>query len=156
MNRSAQPLDLGILMTLAYQQFVTELHASLASSGFDDLGRSDGVVFRALAQRRMSVSKLAELLEISKQGAAQIATDMQRRGYLARHPDPDDRRAYLLELSERGTAALAAARAFHHRYERGLVTRCGTETVAVLRSALGEMAGSAVSWPDPRLKALFL
>ena len=143
-------------MTLAYQQFVTELHTSLADNGFDDLGRSDGVVFRALAQRRMSVSKLADVLEISKQGAAQIATDMERRGYLARHPDPDDRRAWLLELSERGSAALAAARAFHHRYERGLIKRCGTETVAVLRSALTEMAGSAASRPDPRLKALFL
>lgn len=65
---------------------------------------------RALAQHRMSVSKLAELLDISKQGAAQIATDMERRGYLARRPDPDDGRAWLLELSERGTAALAAAR----------------------------------------------
>ena len=153
MNRSAQPLDLGILMTLAYQRFVTELHAALASSGFDDLGRSDGVVFRALAQRRMSASKLAELLDISKQGAAQIATDMERRGYLARRPDPDDGRAW---LPERGTAALAAARAFHHRYERGLVTRCGTETVAVLRSGLSEIAGSAASRPDPRLKALSL
>jgi DNA-binding MarR family transcriptional regulator len=143
-------------MTLAYQQFVGELHASLADSGFDDLGRSDGVVFRALAERRMSVSNLAELLDISKQGAAQIATDMERRGYLARRPDPDDRRAWLLELSERGTAALAAARAFHHRYERGLVRRSGTEAVAALRSALTEMAGSAASKPDPRLKALFL
>lgn len=62
----------------------------------------------------------------------------------------------MLGLSERGTAALAAARAFHHRYERGLVARCGTEAVAALRSALGEMAGSAASKPDPRLKALFL
>jgi DNA-binding MarR family transcriptional regulator len=143
-------------MTLGYQQFVVELHASLASSGFDDLGRSDGVVFRALADRRMSVSRLAELLDISKQGAAQIATDMERRGYLARRPDPDDRRAWLLELSERGTAALAAARAFHHRYERGLAKRCGTETVGVLRSVLTEMAGPAAARPDPRLKALFL
>ena len=108
---------------------------------------------RALAQHRMSVSKLAELLDISKQGAAQIATDMERRGYLARRPDPDDGRAW---LPERGTAALAAARAFHHRYERGLVKRCGTETVAVLRSGLSEIAGSAASRPDPRLKALSL
>jgi DNA-binding MarR family transcriptional regulator len=114
------------------------------------------VVFRALALRRMSVSNLAELLDISKQGAAQIATDMERRGYWVRQPNPDDRRAWLLELSERGRAALAAARAFHHRYERDLGKRCGTETVTVLRSVLGEMAGSAASEPDPRLKALFL
>ena len=109
-----------------------------------------------MAQRRMSVSKLADLLDISKQGAAQIATDMERRGYLARRPDPDDGRAWLLELSERGTVALAAARAFHHRYERGVVKRSGTETVAVLRSALSEIAGPAAYGSDPRLKALFL
>jgi len=78
---------------------------------------------------------------------------MERRAYLARRPDPDDGWAWLLES---GTAALAAARAFHHRYQRGLVRRCGTETVAVLRSGLSEIAGSAASRPDPRPKALFL
>ncbi len=54
--------------------------------GYDDLGRSDGVVFRMLNHQPRTVSELAERLEISKQGAAQIIDDMQRRGYVVRTP----------------------------------------------------------------------
>jgi DNA-binding MarR family transcriptional regulator len=143
-------------MTLGYQQFVTDLRAWLAERGFDDLGRSDGVVFRALAQRAVSVSQLADLLQISKQGAAQIAADMQRRVYLVKRTDPSDGRAWLLELSPRGTAALAAARAFHRRYERGLIKECSPESVAALRSVMTHMAGPSASGPSPALRGLFL
>ena len=45
----AQPTDLGILLALAYQEFVRELREAHREDGFDDIGRSDGYVFRALA-----------------------------------------------------------------------------------------------------------
>lgn len=51
-------------MALACGQFVTQL----AAGGFDDLGRSDGYVFRALAAEALTTSELAERLRISKQG----------------------------------------------------------------------------------------
>ena len=38
---SAKP-DLGILLAVAYEQFVSDLHAHLARQGFSGLGRSDG------------------------------------------------------------------------------------------------------------------
>jgi DNA-binding MarR family transcriptional regulator len=73
-------LDFGILLVLAYQEFVRELRATLTKQGFEDQGRSDGYVLRALGARPMTTSELAERLEISKQGAAQIIEDMERRG----------------------------------------------------------------------------
>src|SRR5438477_266200 len=54
MTAPAQPLDIGILMVAAYQQFVVELRAATAAQGFDDTGRSDGYVFRALAGGQMT------------------------------------------------------------------------------------------------------
>lgn len=80
MNTDLQPVDLGMLMALAYGQFVVELRAYLAEAGFDDLGRSDGYVFRALDAAPLTTSELAERLRISKQGAGQIIADMQARG----------------------------------------------------------------------------
>src|SRR6185503_3809478 len=103
---------LGILLALAYQEFVRELREAHAAQGFDDLGRSDGYVFRALAARATTVGELATRLGISKQGAAQIVDDMVARGYVRRRPDPTDGRAQLLSLTARGDAALAAARRF--------------------------------------------
>ncbi len=127
--------DLGILLALGYQHFVRRLHDDLAARGFDDLARSDGYVFRALATEPLTTSALAAHLGITKQGAGQIVDDMTRRGYLTSRPHPHDARARLQELSARGRGALAAARSFHRRYERALVREHGAESVTALRTA---------------------
>jgi DNA-binding MarR family transcriptional regulator len=150
-------LDLGVLLALGYQEFVRRLHADLAQRGYDDLGRSDGYVFRALAEASLTTSALAARLDVSKQAAGQIVEDMTRRGYLTSRPDPDDGRARLLELTQRGRGALAAARSFHRRYEQRLARELGHDEVATLRRVLIEMApadpGGVI---DPRVRALFL
>jgi DNA-binding MarR family transcriptional regulator len=155
MATRTQPVDLGILLGVAYQEFVRELHAAHAAAGFGDLGRSDGFVFRSLAAGPMTVSELAVRLEITKQGAAQIIDDMERRCYVERQPDPGDRRARLVRLAPRGEQALANARRFHRDYERRLARRHGSEAVGTLRAMLGAIAG-AEQGVDPRLRAFYL
>jgi DNA-binding MarR family transcriptional regulator len=142
-------------MAAAYQEFVRQLRASLVAHGFEDTGRSDGYVFRALAAGPMTVSALADRLEITKQGAGQLVESMERRGYVQRHPDPDDRRARLVVLAPRGRAAFQAARRFHGRYERQLVREHGAARVAAFRALLTAMVGEdAVD--DPRLRAFYM
>jgi DNA-binding MarR family transcriptional regulator len=156
MSTQPQPVDLGILLALAYQEFVRQLREAHAREGFGDTGRSDGYVFRALATGPMTVSDLATRLGISKQGAGQIIDDIERRGYVERRPDPSDGRARLVYLSERGEAALAAARRFHQGYERRLVRTHGREAVVTLRAMLAAMAGGTERTLDPQLRALYL
>jgi DNA-binding MarR family transcriptional regulator len=143
-----QPLDLGILLAIGYQEFVRALRSAMAAAGFDDLGRSDGYVLRALDGNPLTVSALAELLDITKQGAAQIVDDMQVRGYVERRPSPTDRRSRPLYLTERGQRALAAARRFHRRYERELIRQHGAEPVAALRGVLTAIAGDSDGRPQ--------
>ena len=137
-----EAIDLGILLALAYQRFVDDLRTALAEQGFDDQGRSDGYVLRVVDAGPVTVSALAERLEISKQGAGQIVDDMVRRGYLERYDDPADARARLLRLAPHGRTALAAARRFHRGYERRLRRTHGAEAVTALRSLLEAMAGA--------------
>lgn len=147
--------DLGVLLALAYQQFVSELHDDLGERGFDDLARSDGYVFRALDAQALTTSALADRLEISKQGAGQVVEEMTRRGYLQSRPDPSDGRARLLELSDRGRRALAAARDFHRRYEQRLARRHGRGHVDTLRAMLTAMAPTYGEGAlDPRVRAM--
>jgi len=156
MSVDAQPIDLGVLMALAYGQFVLELRAYLVEEGFDDLGRSDGYVFRALGASPLTTSELAERLRISKQGAGQIVADMQARGYVGPGDlDPADRRARRLMLAPRGERALAAARRFHQRYERRLRRTYGPQRVAELRELLTAMAGAGGP-VDSELRGLYL
>jgi DNA-binding MarR family transcriptional regulator len=147
--------DLGILLALAYQRFVEELREELAGAGIDALGRSDGYVFRALDERPCTVSELAARLQISKQGAAQIVSDMEGRGLVVRRPDPTDGRARLVELSEAGRTALTTARRFHRSFEARLVRELGPEPVAGLVATLEHVAGQE-TLRDPRIRALYL
>lgn len=148
--------DLGVLLALAYQEFVRQLHEDLATHGYDDLGRSDGYVFRTLAAGPLTTSGLASRLGITKQGAGQIVDDMTSRGYLESRPDPSDARARLLVLSTRGRGALEAARDFHRRYERRLARRHGRPAVDAVRAVLSEMAPEGADDVDPRLRAMQL
>ncbi|WP_185446676.1 MarR family winged helix-turn-helix transcriptional regulator [Kribbella qitaiheensis] len=152
MSASRKP-DFGILLLLADQEFVRELRASLAAQGFDEQGRSDGFVLRSVGANPMTISALAERLEISKQGAGQIVDDMESRGYVERHPDPTDGRARLIHLSERGQAALAAARKFHQTYERHLRKEHGDAAIDAVRAVLTSMAGEPQT-TDPHFRAL--
>lgn len=58
-------------------------------------------------------SELAEHLHIAPRSATEVVDDLQERGLVERHPDPADRRATLVALTDTGTAAgqaIAAAR----------------------------------------------
>lgn len=143
--------DLGIRLGLAYAAFVEELREELAARGFDDLGSSFGYVFRALAGGAATLSELADGLRMTTQGAAKIVEEMEAGGYVSRRPHPDDRRAKVIELDDRGRAAARAARAVHRRVERQLADRLGEADVAALRRALDQLIAARDIDPSDRL-----
>ena len=136
-------IDFGILLGLAFRAFVDEMHADLAARGFDDLGRSYGYVFRMLGDGDRSLSELAALLGMTLPGAGKIVDEMERRGYVERRPDQVDRRVKHIALSRRGRDALAAARAFHRRFEERL------SDSARLRRGLEGLAGRTTAESVP-------
>jgi DNA-binding MarR family transcriptional regulator len=136
-------MDWGILLTLALAVFKTGLHAHLERAGYDDLGPSFGYVFRSLADRPLSLVELAKRLGISSQGALKIAAEMEKRGYVERLDDTEDRRVRRLVLSARGRAALRDARRFHAIAERQLVQTLGAKRVAEARAVLTEVVKQA-------------
>jgi DNA-binding MarR family transcriptional regulator len=57
-----------------------------------------------------SVSELATAERIRPQSMAQTVSELEEDGLVSRHPDPDDRRRAIVELTESGHAVLAAER----------------------------------------------
>lgn len=139
---SPEPLDFGVLLNVAFAAFKEALDADLAAAGFDDIGTSFGYVFRLLAEAPCNLSELAVQLGMSSPGALKVVDDMVAKGYVSRNADADDRRVKRLDLTERGRAALARARAFHDQYEQALVQRLGMRQVAAARKLLEAMAAS--------------
>ncbi len=57
------------------------------------------------------MSALSEHLRIAARSATEVVEALESRGLVARRPDPGDRRATLVELTENGESVLSAIRA---------------------------------------------
>jgi DNA-binding MarR family transcriptional regulator len=64
--------------------------------------------------------------------------DLERRGYVARTADPDDARARLVALTERGRGAIEAGRRHRAAIEAELAQRLGERRVAGARRLLND------------------
>lgn len=133
MNRSN---DFGVLIGLAYQQLVSELHARLAEAGFDHIRQNFGYAFKMLAEESLTTSQLAARLQVTHQGAAKVVDEMVATGYVERVPDPGDGRVKRLVLTERCHSLMAIAQEFHREYELRLVEELGAEKLVAVREVL--------------------
>jgi DNA-binding MarR family transcriptional regulator len=112
------------------------LGAAVATAGGGGMRPSFGFVLRAVATERPTVSRLAELLGIGKQGASRLADDMVSLGYLERTDDPADRRRTHLRLSATGERGRTRALAESHAIEDELRGRFGDTQLRHLRALL--------------------
>lgn len=102
---------LPALLRAARGAYGNSVRASVAAAGFEDLPPNGAFVLGGIANRGASAADLIKGLNISKQAASQLIDTLVLRGYLERHPDPDDRRRMTIGVTDRGRAAAAAVRA---------------------------------------------
>ena len=90
-------------------QLVEGIDDGARRRGFDDVRPAHGFAFARISVGDATTADVAVHLGITKQAAAQLVDHLVERGYVERRPDPRDRRARLLVLTERGWACTAAA-----------------------------------------------
>ena len=128
--------DLAILITAANRCVADRLGEAVATAGGESMRPSFGFVLRAVAAEQPTVSRLAELLGIAKQGASRLADDMVELGYLERTADDADRRRTRLRLSPAGERIRARALEESRAMEAELRDRFGDAQVQHLRALL--------------------
>ncbi|WP_169542096.1 MarR family winged helix-turn-helix transcriptional regulator [Solirubrobacter soli] len=128
--------DFSILIVAANRCVADRLGAAVATVGGEAMRPSFGFVIRAVAAERPTVSRLAELLGVTKQAASRLADDMVSLGYLERAGDPTDRRRTQLLLSSTGERIMARAREESAAMEAELRERFGDEAAGQLRELL--------------------
>lgn len=129
-------LNLGLLCFIAYRATEARVLAALSEAGFDDLTSAQGRVFARISQDGTRVTDLAEQTRITKQTAGFLVDQLERAGYVRRVPDPDDARARLVQIAERGQAAVAVARAAEASVEAEWTRHLGRTSASQLRRAL--------------------
>jgi DNA-binding MarR family transcriptional regulator len=128
--------DLAIILVAANRCLSDRLTNAVRQTGARDARTAFGFVIRAVDAEQPTVTRLAELLGVSRQAASKLADEMVQRGYLLRAPDPGDRRRAHLRLSAKGRRVRERAAAESAAIEAELRAEVGNRAVDGLRRAL--------------------
>ncbi|HEY1277519.1 MAG TPA: MarR family winged helix-turn-helix transcriptional regulator [Thermoleophilaceae bacterium] len=133
----SERIALPTLLAQAKEAAIAELHARMAGEGFTDIRSSHGCVFAFIDPEGGSrLTYLADRSGLTKQAVGEAVDDLEERGYVRRAPDPLDKRAKIIKLTERGDAALATSKRIFDEIERDWQEQLGEDIVVALRSAL--------------------
>jgi DNA-binding MarR family transcriptional regulator len=139
------------LLDIASEALFAEFRAELERSEYGDIRPTHGCVFRFVQGEGLRLTDIAERAKLTKQSVGEIVDDLVQRGYAKRIPDPDDRRAKLICLTERGEAAQAHGRKLFAKVEKRWAKRYGAERIAALRELLEEIAATESPFAAPEL-----
>jgi DNA-binding MarR family transcriptional regulator len=139
---------LGALLrdpALAINELVSE---QLAERGFGDFRPAHGTIGQHIRDRGSRVTELAQLAQVSKPTVVYLVNDLERLGYVKRVPDPDDGRAKLVHLTERGAHAQETAREIVAQIEHDWSRLLGRRDFATLLELLHRLHDAL--WPNPQ------
>jgi DNA-binding MarR family transcriptional regulator len=139
------------LWDAALEAFLAHFRDALADTEYADIRPTHGCVFRFLRDDGMRLTRLAELASITKQSAGEIVDDLAQRGYVERIPDPEDKRAKLITLTEKGREAQATGFALFAGIEREWIDRYGAKRWNAMRELLEEIVAAEAPDAVPEL-----
>ena len=138
--RDDDALALSALVLAAGNALVDGIQAGVVARGYRDVRPAHGFAFARLAPAGATVSELAAHLGVTRQAAAQLVEEMVAKGYVERRRHPDDGRAQLVTLTERGWACTRAAEASAAETVGAWAAILGEERLGAVRHALAEIA----------------
>jgi DNA-binding MarR family transcriptional regulator len=124
------------LLGNAFDAFAEEMTRRVARTPYSDIRITHGCVFGNIEPEGSRLTYLAERANMTKQSVGEVTTELERRGYVERVPDPNDGRAKIIRLTERGRAAQALGLGIIDEIEQEWAERYGADRVAALRDAL--------------------
>jgi len=78
-------------------------------AGFDDLRPAHLVVFQHIRKEGSRLTELAARAQLTPQSMGYLVDHLESSGYVERRPDPTDRRAALICLTDRGWSQVRCA-----------------------------------------------
>jgi DNA-binding MarR family transcriptional regulator len=145
-----RPPNIADLLHDPFQILVDELHEGLAQAGYPDVRPAHGNVFGYVRKEGSRLTELAERAQLTKQTMGYLVDYLEERGYVERGPDPDDKRAKIVRLTDEGREAVRTARKIMGRIEARWAELLGKERMEQLRELLKELNALAGKQTPPR------
>ena len=144
-------ITLPALMDLAVDSMYSDFRKDLEEAGLGDVRPTHGCVFRFVHDEGMRLTELASKAGLTKQSVGEIVDDLAQLGYLERYPDPTDKRAKLIRLTEKGLEAQRIGFSLFAKLEEDWAEVFGADRIGALRSLLEEVALAKAPTAVPEL-----
>jgi DNA-binding MarR family transcriptional regulator len=131
-----RPANLVVALRGAFTALNDLVIPHLVRQGFTDLRPAHAAVFQYLDDTGTTVSVLAKRAHMTKQAMAELVLHLEEHEYVARRPDPADRRAKLVLPTDRGLRVVRAAQALVPEIEHRVATVLGEDRLRQLRADL--------------------
>lgn len=138
------PLLMMNLMGALYW-FDEALQSHIKAEGWPEISRAQSLLLSNIAAGEHRAARLARNLGVSRQAISQMLADMESRGLIMVSPDPDDRRARIVNFHPDADGLRETARRALAELEEELGRRIGGKSLASLRDILRADWG-----PSPR------
>ncbi|WP_209325954.1 MarR family winged helix-turn-helix transcriptional regulator [Brevibacterium renqingii] len=135
---SGQP-SLGMLAFLAYRQTEMRSMTAVEAAGYT-ITLSQARLFERVSPEGSRLTELAESAQLTKQSAAYLVDELITGGFLRRSPDPEDGRAKLITITDRGYEVIAVARRSEAEVEDEWRSQLGDGSFDTLRRLLADLS----------------
>src|SRR5215471_13926284 len=133
------PPMIGALMRLPWEAVHRRMLQALRENGFGEIDGPRLAVLLWPGPDGMRPSELAARMKVTKQALNYLLRDLERLGYVELHPDPDDRRARRIALTDRGRELVPIIRGAVSQTERDWAASLGEARFEQLRELLVEL-----------------
>lgn len=132
-------INFGVLLFLPYRHLESRILQAIRDAGYDDVTLAQARVFQRIAPGGSRLTELAEQSQMTKQGVAGLVDELERMRYVKRVPDPNDRRARLIQIDRRGRQAAQAAQVAHDDIQAEWRSHLGARRFSQLRETLEDL-----------------
>lgn len=137
---SSDRRKIGQLLIQMTRLFRKDLFVRLSDqAGLAGIRPSHLHVFANMVGGGRRLTELADAASMSLSSMQELVDDLERREIVERQPDPSDRRAKLIVLTDKGLAALAPAGSIIEGLEREYADRIGDERFEAMCLALNAL-----------------
>jgi DNA-binding MarR family transcriptional regulator len=139
MSRSGA--DLALLLLAGFRTLADRATAELAERGYEDVRPVHDFALHSILSGADSASELARRMAVTRQAAAKTIAALEERDYVARQPDPADRRRTRLRVTEHGLAMLRQGEVIFDQLREQWEKQVGAASLAALEETLRPLVG---------------
>jgi DNA-binding MarR family transcriptional regulator len=135
---------IGELLRVPYQAVVRHISRAFTEAGYGALRPAHMSILQHVDHPPAGtrITELAERAQMTKQSMGQVVVDMESLGYVELVPDPSDRRAKIVRLTEAGWEMHEAAGEIGKALETDWGSRISSDDFDQLRRLLKQLIGA--------------